>query len=210
TLSLKDALRSFLDFRFKVITRRTKFELSEAEKRAHILEGLKIAIENIYEVVQIIKKSKDVKVAKQKLMKRFSLSGIQAQAILDMRLSRLTNLEKEALEKEYLGLIKEIARLKSILKSPKGIYQLIKQELKKLDTQYQEPRRTIIVDAEPEELTIEDLIGEEDMVVTLTQRGYIKRQPISTYRNQTRGGQGRKIIQIGEEDFANQLLIAFC
>lgn len=208
TMSLKEALQSFLDFRCEVITRRTKFELAEAEKRAHILEGLKIAIENIDEVVKIIKKSKDVKVAKHGLMTRFSLTEIQAQAILDMRLARLTNLEKEALEKEYLGLIKEIARLKSILKSPKGVYQLIKQEFKRLDAQYKEPRRTIIVDAEPEELTIEDLIAEEDMVITLTQRGYIKRQPITTYRNQTRGGQGRKILEIGEEDFANQLLIS--
>jgi DNA gyrase subunit A len=208
TLSLKEALHSFLDFRFEVITRRTKYELSEAEKRAHILEGLKIAIENIDEVVQIIKRSKDTDMAKQKLMKRFSLSEIQAQAILDMRLARLTNLEKESLEQEYLDLIREIARLKSILKSPKGVYQLIKQELETLDTQYREPRRTIIIDAEPEELTIEDLIGEEDMVVTLTQRGYVKRQAISAYRNQMRGGHGRKIIQIGDEDFANQLFIS--
>jgi len=207
-LTLKEALQNFLDFRFEVITRRTKFELSEAEKRAHILEGLKIAIENIDEVVKIIKKSKDVKMARKRLIERFSLTEIQAQAILDMRLARLTNLEKETLEKEYLGLIKEIARLKSILESPKGIYQIIKKELKELDVRYQEPRRTLIIDAEPEELTIEDLIGEEDMVITLTQRGYIKRQPITTYRNQNRGGQGRKIVEIGEEDFANQLLIS--
>lgn len=207
-LTLKEALQNFLDFRFEVITRRTKFELSEAEKRAHILEGLKIAIENIDEVVKIIKKSKDVKMARKRLIERFSLTEIQAQAILDMRLARLTNLEKETLEKEYLGLIKDIARLKSILESPKGIYQIIKKELKELDVRYQEPRRTLIIDAEPEELTIEDLIGEEDMVITLTQRGYIKRQPITTYRNQNRGGQGRKIVEIGEEDFANQLLIS--
>ncbi len=207
-LSLKEALQTFIDFRFEVITRRTKFELAEAEKRAHILEGLKIAIENIDEVVSIIKKSKDVKMARQRLMKRFSLTEIQAQAILDMRLARLTNLEKEALEKEYLDLIKEIARLKSILESPKGVYQIIKEELKRLDQKYQEPRRTLIIDTEPEQLTIEDLIGEEDMVITLTQRGYIKRQPITTYRNQTRGGQGRQIVEIGEEDFATQLLIS--
>jgi DNA gyrase subunit A len=207
-LTLKEALQNFLDFRFEVITRRTKFELSEAEKRAHILEGLKIAIENIDEVVKIIKKSKDVKMARKRLIERFSLTEIQAQAILDMRLARLTNLEKETLEKEYLGLIKEIARLKSILELPKGIYQIIKKELKELDVRYQEPRRTLIIDAEPEELTMEDLIGEEDMVITLTQRGYIKRQPITTYRNQNRGGQGRKIVEIGEEDFANQLLIS--
>ncbi len=207
TLSLRAALKTFLDFRFKVITRRTKFELAEAEKRAHILEGLRIAIENIDEVVKIIKRSKDVPTAKKKLVERFELSDIQAQAILDMRLARLTNLEKETLEKEYLRLIKEIARLKSILKTPKGVYQIIKKELKELDAKYQGPRRTTIIDAEPEELTIEDLIGEEDMVITLTQRGYIKRQPITTYRNQTRGGQGRKITEIGTEDFANQLFI---
>jgi DNA gyrase subunit A len=208
TLSLKEALQFFLEFRFEAITRRTKYELAEAEKRAHILEGLKIAIENIDEVVQIIKKSKDTKVAKERLMKRFKLTEIQAQAILDMRLARLTNLEKEALESEYLKLIKEIERLKAILKSRKGVYQLIKEELHKLEEQYREPRRTVIVDAEPEELTIEDLIGEEDMVITLTQRGYIKRQPITAYRKQTRGGQGRRLLEIGEEDFANQLLIS--
>ncbi len=207
TMSLREALQTFLDFRFEVITRRTKFELAEAERRAHILEGLKIAIENIDEVVAIIKKSKDTTIAKKKLKTRFKLSEIQAQAILDMRLARLTNLETTQLENEYLGLIKEIARLKSILSSPKGVYQLIKKELKELDSKYQGPRRTLIVDAEPEELTIEDLIGEEDMVITLTQKGYIKRQPISTYRNQTRGGSGRKIVEIGTEDFATQLLI---
>jgi len=207
-LSLRDALQKFVDFRYEVVQRRTKFELSEAEKRAHILEGLKIAIENIDEVVKIIKRSADTQVAKQKLMKRFSLSEIQAQAILDMRLARLTNLEKETLEKEYLALIKEIARLKSILKSPKGIFQLIKEELTKLAERYHDPRRTIIVDAEAEELTIEDLIGEEDMVISLTQRGYIKRQPITTYRNQARGGHGRKIHEIKGEDFAYQLLIS--
>jgi len=208
TLSLRILLRNFLDFRFEVVTRRTKFELSEAEKKAHILEGLKIAIENIDEVVNIIKKSADVRVAKQKLMQRFSLTEVQAQAILDMRLARLTNLEKEALEKEYLGLIKEIARLKSILASPKGVYQVIKRELNELHAQYQDSRRTIIFESEPEELTIEDLIAEEDMVVTLTQRGYIKRQPITTYRNQTRGGQGRIIVETGDEDVANRLLIS--
>ncbi|MEO0123154.1 MAG: DNA gyrase subunit A [candidate division WOR-3 bacterium] len=208
TITLKQALRYFLDFRFEVITRRTKFELAEAEKKAHILEGLKIAIENIDEVVNIIKKSADVKTAKERLMKRFSLTEVQAQAILDMRLARLTNLEKEALEKEYLGLIKEIARLKSILSSPKGVYGVIKKELNDLAAKYQDSRRTTITEMEPEELTIEDLIAEEDMVITLTQRGYIKRQPITTYRNQTRGGQGRKLVETGEEDFANQLLIS--
>jgi len=208
TLSLREALQQFVDFRFEVVSRRTKFELAEAEKRAHILEGLKIAIENIDEVVKIIKKSQDTKVAKQRLMKRFSLSEVQAQAILDMRLARLTNLEKESLEKEYLGLIKEIARLKSILRSPKGVYQVIEQELKTQEERYRDPRRTIIVDAEPEELTIEDLIGEEDMVISLTQRGYIKRQPITTYRNQTRGGHGRKIHEVRGEDVAYQLLIS--
>ncbi len=208
TLSLREALQTFIDFRFEVITRRTKYELAEAEKRAHILEGLKIAIKHIDEVVAIIKKSKDVNAARQRLMKRFSLTEIQAQAILDMRLARLTNLEKEALEKEYLGLIKEISRLKSILESPRGVFQIIKKELTELEQKYQEPRRTVIIDAEPEALTIEDLIGEEDMVITLTHRGYIKRQPITTYRKQTRGGQGRKIVEIGDEDFATQLLIS--
>ncbi len=208
TIGLKQALKHFLDFRFEVITRRTKFELAEAEKKAHILEGLKIAIENIDEVVNIIKKSADVKIAKERLMKRFSLTEIQAQAILDMRLARLTNLEKTALEKEYLGLIKEIARLKSILASPKGVFGVIKKELNELAEKYRDSRRTTISEMEPEELTIEDLIAEEDMVITLTHKGYIKRQPITIYRNQSRGGQGRKLVETGEEDFANQLLVS--
>lgn len=207
TLSLKNALKHFLDFRFEVITRRTKYLLAEAEKKAHILEGLKIAIDNIDEVVAIIKKSADVKVARTRLMQRFELSEIQAQAILDMRLARLTNLEKTALEKEYLELIKEISRYKSILASRKGVFGVIRKELEELKAQYQDGRRTTILDAEPEELTMEDLIADEDMVITLTQRGYIKRQPITTYRNQTRGGQGRKILETGEEDVANQLMI---
>jgi len=208
TISLKHALQHFLDFRFETVTRRTKFELAEAEKKAHILEGLKIAIENIDAVVDLIKKSADVKTAKQKLMAKFNLSEIQAQAILDMRLARLTNLEKEALETEYLGLIKEIARLKAILSSRKGVFAVIKKELVELKGDYQDSRRTTILDMEPQDLSMEDLIAEEDMVVTLTQRGYIKRQPITTYRNQTRGGQGRKILEIGDEDVANQLFIS--
>ncbi len=208
TISLKTALQHFLDFRFETVTRRTKFDLAEAEKKAHILEGLKIAIENIDAVVDLIKKSADVKTAKQKLMAKFKLTEIQAQAILDMRLARLTNLEKEALENEYLGLIKEIARLKGILASRKGVFAVIKKELNELKTRYQDSRRTTILDMEPQELSMEDLIAEEDMVVTLTQRGYVKRQPITTYRNQTRGGQGRKILEIGDEDFANQLFIS--
>jgi DNA gyrase subunit A len=208
TISLKVALKQFLDFRFETVTRRTKFELAEAEKKAHILEGLKIAIENIDAVVDLIKKSADVKIARQKLMTKFKLTEIQAQAILDMRLARLTNLEKEALETEYLGLIKEIARLKGILASSKGVFAVIKKELNALKEDYQDSRRTTILDMEPQELSMEDLIAEEDMVVTLTQRGYIKRQPITTYRNQTRGGQGRKILEIGDEDVANQLFIS--
>jgi len=208
TLSLRETLTNFLNFRFEVITRRTKFELADAEKRAHILEGLRIAIDNIDEVVDIIKKSPDPRTAKQRLMQRFNFTNVQSQAILDMRLARLTNLERGELEKEYLGLIKEIDRLKSILKSPRGIYQVIKIELDQLRSHYQDPRRTVIIDAEPEDISIEDLIGEEDMVITLTQRCYVKRQPITTYRNQSRGGQGRKIVEIGDEDFANTLIIA--
>jgi len=208
TISLKTALQHFLDFRFETVTRRTKFELAEAEKKAHILEGLKIAIENIDAVVDLIKKSADVKTAKQKLIAKFKLSEIQAQAILDMRLARLTNLEKEALETEYLGLIKEIARLKAILSSRRGVFAVIKKELVELKDDYKDSRRTTILDMEPQDLSMEDLIAEEDMVVTLTRRGYIKRQPITTYRNQTRGGQGRKILEIGDEDVANQLFIS--
>jgi len=208
TLPIKTALQHFIDFRVQVVTRRTKFELMEAERKAHILEGLKIAISHIDAVVELIKTSKDVDEARTRLMKKFKLTEIQAQAILDMRLARLTGLEKDKLEEEYLALIKEIARLKSILVSQASVMRVIKSELAEVKKRYGDSRRTQIIEGKVEDLTIEDLIALEDMVITRSHRGYIKRQAVSIYRKQIRGGVGRTITDIGEEDFAEELLIA--
>ncbi|MEO0225627.1 MAG: DNA gyrase subunit A [candidate division WOR-3 bacterium] len=207
-LPLKEALQHFIDFRIAVIIRRTKFELAEAEKKAHILEGLKIAISHIDAVVNLIKTSKDTDEARVKLMKRFKLTEVQAQAILDMKLARLTGLEKDKLEEEYLALIKEIERLKSILASKAGVIRVIKNELLELKKRYGDSRRTQIIEGKVEELTVEDLIALEDMVITRSHRGYIKRQAVSIYRKQTRGGVGRTITDIGDEDFAEELIVS--
>ncbi|MCX6843827.1 MAG: DNA gyrase subunit A [candidate division WOR-3 bacterium] len=182
TLGLKPLLEEFLKFRFETVTRRTRFELKRAEERAHILEGLKIALKNIDAVIDLIKNSKDTETARQGLMTKFKLSERQADAILEMRLARLTGLEREKIDAEYRDLIKEISRLKNLLDS--------------------------IVRGEAEELSIEDLIKEEDMAVTVTHRGYIKRMPVSVYRRQGRGGQGRTGVSVQEEDFVEGLFIA--
>ena len=203
---LKKILEEFLEFRYQSVRRRTSFELRKAEERAHILEGLKIALDNIDEVVQIIKKSADTKIAKERLMQRFKLSDVQSQAILDMRLARLTGLEREKIEEEYRALIKEIERLKSILASRAGVMGVITTELKELKKEFGDERRTEIRDEKPEEITLEDLISEEDVTITLTLRGYIKRTPVSGYRKQGRGGTGRGTIDLGKEDMVTTLL----
>lgn len=207
-LTLKQMLEYFLEHRHEVVVRRTKFELAEAEKRAHILEGLKIAIDNIDEIVAIIKKAKDVDSARETLMKRFKLSEVQAQAILDMTLKRLTGLERQKIEEEYLELIKLIAKLKSILASKAKVMQLIKEDLLELKKKYGDERRTEILFSETEEFRIEDLIAEEDMVITLSHQGYIKRLPVSTYRRQGRGGKGVIGAKSKEDDWVEGLFIA--
>ncbi|MGQ9677878.1 MAG: DNA gyrase subunit A [bacterium] len=207
-LNLKELLRQFLDFRLEVVTRRTKFELTRAEERAHVLEGLKIALKNIDAVIELIKRSKDVETAREGLMKGFKLSQRQADAILEMRLSRLTGLEREKIDAEYKELIKEIARLKSLLGSKRLMMGEIRQELLKLKDKYGDDRRTEILTEKPAGVSIEDLIKEEDMVVTVTHRGYIKRMPVSVYRRQGRGGQGRTGVSVAEEDFVEGLFIA--
>jgi len=206
-LNLKQLLEQFLAYRHEVVTRRTEFDLKKAEERAHILEGLKIALDNIDAIIKLIKSSKDVDTARQGLMKNFKLSQIQAQAILDMRLQRLTGLEKKKIEDEYLELIKEIARLKGILESKAKRMAIIKDELLELKKKYADERRTEIKEAE-EEFTIEDLIAEEDMVITITHSGYIKRLSVSAYRRQGRGGKGVIGIETKEEDFVEHLFIA--
>ena len=206
-LSLKEMLHLFVQHRKEMVTRRSLFDLKKAEARAHILEGLKKAIEQIDAVIATIKASKTPKEAKDRLVERFALSEEQAQAILDMRLQRLTNLEQRKIVEEYEETIKLINRLKTLLASERLIFNLIKEELLSLRDAYGDERRTEIVEIAPE-IRVEDLIAEEDMVVTITHTGYIKRNPISLYRSQHRGGKGKMGINIKEEDFVEDLFIA--
>ena len=205
---LKKILEQFLEFRYECVRKRTEFELRKAEERAHILEGLKIALDNIDEIVQIIKKSKDTPSAKEKLMARFKLSDVQSQAILDMRLARLTGLEREKIEAEYRNLIAEIERLRSILASRAGVMAVITEEFKELKRRFGDERRTEIRDEKPEEITLEDMIAEEDVTITLTLKGYIKRTPVSGYRKLGRGGSGSGTIDLGKQDMVSTLLTA--
>jgi DNA gyrase subunit A len=206
-LTLKEMLEQFLIHRQEVVVRRTKFDLNKAEERAHILEGYKIALDNIDAVIELIKKSKDTPTAREGLMTKFKLSERQANAILDMRLARLTGLERQKIEEEYIGIIKLIAELKGILESKPRRMAIIKEELLELKRKYADDRRTEIQD-EAEEFTVEDLIAEEDMVITISHSGYIKRLSVSMYRRQNRGGRGVIGIETKEEDFAEHLFIA--
>lgn len=205
-LNLKKMLSHYLAHQKVVITRRTQYELRKAEERAHIIEGLKIALDNIDEVIRIIRSSKTDAIAKEALMDRFGLTEIQSQAILDMRLRRLTGLEREKLEEEYEALIKEINRLKEILANERLIYEIIKKELLEIKEKYGDERRTKIM-ASAEEIEIEDIIEEEDVVITLTHFGYIKRTPEYTYKTQKRGGKGIIALTTREEDFVEDLYI---
>ncbi len=207
-LNFKEMLDEFLKHRHEVVTRRTQFELKKAEERAHILEGLKIALDHLDEVVALIRKSKTPEEAKQGLIKKFELSEIQAQAILDMRLQRLTGLERQKIEDEYVELLKTIASLKEILASRAKRMAIIKEELVFLKETYGDERRTEIKDEEESEFSIEDLIAEEDMVITITHSGYCKRLPVTSYRRQLRGGRGAIGIETKEEDFVEHLFIA--
>jgi DNA gyrase subunit A len=206
-LSLKEMLQLFVQHRQVVVTRRSLFDLKKAEARAHILEGLKKAIDQIDAVIAMIKASKTPKEAKDRLVERFAFSEEQAQAILEMRLQRLTNLEQHKIVEEYEETIKLINRLKALLASERLILNLIKEELTSIRDAYGDERRTEIVETAPE-IKIEDLIAEEDMVVTITHTGYIKRNPISLYRSQHRGGKGKVGINVKEEDFVEDLFIA--
>ena len=204
-LTLKQCLEYYIDHRKDVVLRRTKFDLDKAEARAHILEGLRIAIDNIDEVIKIIRESYDD--AKEKLMERFGLSEIQAQAILDMQLKRLSGLQREKIEEEYNELMKLIARLKEILASETLVYQIIKEELLEIKEKFGDERKTKIVAAEGE-IDMDDLIKEEQTIVALTNFGYIKRAPIDTYRSQRRGGKGITGIATREEDFVKKIFTA--
>ncbi len=207
TLSLKEMLRHFVNHRRDVIIRRTRYDLSQAEKRAHILEGLRIALDNIDEIVSIIRESPDTATAKQALMDRFSLSDEQSQAILDMRLARLTGLERDKIEAEYKELMETIAALKAILASEQKILDLIKTEMIDLKSRFGDPRRTEI-QAAAGEFAIEDLIADEDMIITISNLGYIKRLPVATYRRQRRGGRGVTGQTTRDDDFIEHLFIA--
>jgi DNA gyrase subunit A len=206
-LTLKEMIRRFVDHRNEVVVRRSKFELDESEKRAHILEGYIIALDNIDAIVRLIRASKDVETAKTGLMKKFKLSEIQAKAILDMRLQRLTGLERKKIEDEYRETIKLIERLKAILKSKQLQMEIIKEELLEVKKNYGDERRTEIVYT-AEEFSIEDMIAEEQVVITISHGGFIKRFPVSGYRRQTRGGRGSTGATTKEDDFIEHMFVA--
>jgi DNA gyrase subunit A len=206
-LNLKDLIRHFVDHRHDVIVRRTKFELAEAEKRAHILEGLLIALDHIEEVIKLIRASNTPEEARLGLMESFGLSDIQARAILDMTLRRLTGLERDKIKDEYAELMKTIEYLKSILADESLRMQIIKDELAEMIDKYGDERRTTIVHS-AEDMSMEDFIEDEEVVITISHEGYIKRTPASEYRTQGRGGKGSKGSDSRNEDFIEHLLIA--
>jgi len=207
TLTLKEMIEHYIAHRRDVVVRRTRFDLAEAERRAHILEGLKIALDHIDEIVALIRAAADTDGARTGLMSRFGLSEVQANAILEMRLSRLTGLERQKVEDEYLEVIQLIDQLKAVLESPAKVLQIIKDELAAVRERFGDERRTEIV-AGSGEFEAEDLIAEEDMVITISHAGYIKRLPVTTYRSQRRGGRGVTGAGTREEDFIEHLFIA--
>src|SRR5437762_949469 len=207
-LNLLQLVESFVEFRREVVRRRTEFELRKAEARHHILEGLKIALDQLDAVIKLIRGSKTVAEARDGLMTQFGLSQVQSQAILDMQLQRLTGLERQKILDELAELLKTIERLRAILASEKLLMQMIVDELKAVKTKYGDDRRTELLEGESEEINIEDLIAEEDMAITVTNTGYIKRTAISTYRNQRRGGKGRIGMRTRDEDFVSHLFVA--
>ena len=207
-LNLAELVDSFIDFRREVVIRRTQFELRKAEARYHILEGLKIALDNLDAVIKLIRGSKTVPEAREGLITQFSLSQLQAQAILDMQLQRLTGLERQKILDEMAELLKTIERLRAILGSERLLMQLIVGELKEVRDKYGDDRRTELMDGDAGEISIEDLIAEEDMAITVSNTGYIKRTPITSYRNQRRGGKGRIGMRTREEDFVSHLFVA--
>jgi DNA gyrase subunit A len=206
-LSLLEVIEHFIEFRREVVRRRTEFELRKAEARAHILEGLKIALDHLDDVIKLIRGSKSPAEAREGLQAGFTLSPLQAQAILDMQLQRLTGLERQKILDELVELMKTIERLRAILSSEELLTQLVVNELKAVRDRFGDERRTEILD-ETGELRIEDLIADEDMAITVTNTGYIKRTPISTYRAQRRGGKGRIGMRTREEDYVSHLFIA--
>ncbi|MDA0576993.1 MAG: DNA gyrase subunit A [Verrucomicrobia bacterium] len=206
-MNLKELLQCFIRHRFEVVTRRTKFDLAKAEARAHILEGLKIAIDHLTEVVKTIRESKNRDDARTQLIAKFRLSEIQANAILDMRLYQLTGLERGKLEEEYLAVIKHISYLRDLLENEHKIYGLIKDELIEVKKNYGDSRKTDIIPQEGE-INMEDLVADRGCVITITHTGYIKRVPVDTYKAQRRGGKGVAGMDVKEEDFVEHLFVA--
>ena len=207
TLNIKDLIRHYVDHRHEVVIRRTQFELDEAEKRAHILEGYLIALDNLDEVIALIRSSRDPEIAKNGLMEKFNLSEIQAKAILDMRLQRLTGLEREKIVKEYEEIKKLIEHLQNILNNEDMRMQIIKDELIELKDRYGDERRSIIEHA-ADEFTAEDMIPDDEMVITISHQGYIKRTQLVEYRAQGRGGVGSRAVATKDDDFPEHLFIA--
>jgi DNA gyrase subunit A len=207
-MNLLELVETFVEFRREIVRRRIEFDLRKAEARYHILEGLRIALDQLDEVIKLIRAAKTVPEARDGLISTFGLTQIQSQAILDMQLQRLTGLERQKILDELAELLKTIERLRAILASEKLLMQMIVDELKEVKTKYGDERRTEILEAESGEINIEDLIAEEDMAITVTNTGYIKRTAISTYRNQRRGGKGRIGMRTRDEDFVNYLFVA--
>ncbi|WP_324668998.1 DNA gyrase subunit A [Geochorda subterranea] len=206
-LTLRQALRHYLDFQVEVVTRRTRFDLERARERLHIVEGLRIALDHIDAIIELIRSSPDEATARRGLMERFGLTERQATAILEMQLRRLTGLEREKLDREHAELTQTIARLTAILGDVGEVYRIIKEELLEIRQRFADPRRTEIQE-EASEVSEDDLVALEDVVITLTHNGYIKRQPTSTYRSQRRGGRGISAMATRDEDFVEHLFIA--
>ncbi len=207
-INLKEALTYYIDFRFQVITRRSQFELAKARDRAHILEGFRIALNNLEQVIKVIRQSQTVEFARSNLMTSFSLSQIQAQSILDMPLRRLAKLEQDKITEEYAAVIKNISYLEDLLTNPRKVFSLVAQDAKELKSKYGDSRRTVVKAEEIEEFRTEDLVPHEAMVVTLTSNGFIKRIPASTYRLQHRGGKGITGMITRGGDTVNHILVA--
>jgi len=205
-LSLRETMQAYIDHRREMVRRRTQFDLRKAEHRAHIVEGLRIAIDHLTRIIKIIRESKDTPSACANLMAEFNFSKIQATAILEMRLHQLTSLERSKLEDEYLALIKTIERLTAILRDPKKIDGIIADELREIKERFGDARRTRIM-ARVEELSTEDLVQEEDVVVSISHQGYVKRIPLTTYKAQRRGGKGITGATVKEEDFIEQMFV---
>ncbi len=206
-LNLKEALHYFVEHRKEVVIRRTRYDLRKAEERRHILEGLKIALDNLDAVISLIRKSKTPEEARTGLMEKFKLTHIQAQAILDMKLQKLTGLEREGILNEYKEILKTIESLKSVLADERLVKKIVKEELTEIKEKYGDERRTEIV-PETKEITLEDMIASEEMVITISHSGYIKRNPLTLYRSQRRGGKGMIGMETKEEDFVEHLFVA--